>query len=282
MKKSLILSTLIVIFCSEICISFELPLSPEDINDLGPLTIFEIQYTLDPNGNSNLNGCTVDCFGGVVTSKAPRGTPRLIIQDPNFPDGWGAIQVKDLNRTGVFDDVNVGDWISLSNVLVEEYKGTTFLQYIEETNPGFSITNTDNQLPEPLVVDVNEILSPMESLDASAVTDHNSEKFESMLIMLTDVTVIDLGYGKAYDNYVLQSVIDPNCLYWASDYMNADKEKGLIYHPFVETGLHLSGLVGFVEQYTSESDGIFYDYYQVLTTSSDDFITEQIADLNNE
>jgi len=80
------------------------------------LSIYEIQYTTDANGISPQNGNIVDCLGGIVTHKPPTGRPRLIIQDPNYPDGWGAIQVKDLYSTGVFVDVNVGDWLSFTNV----------------------------------------------------------------------------------------------------------------------------------------------------------------------
>ena len=32
--------------------------------------------------------------------------------------------------------VNVGDWVSVTNVLVEEYRGTTMLQYAPENSAG--------------------------------------------------------------------------------------------------------------------------------------------------
>ena len=246
------------------------------------LSIYEIQYTTDVNSTSPQHGNIVDCTGGIVIHKPPTGRPRLIIQDPNYPDGWGAVQVKDLFSSGVFVDVNVGDWISLTNVEVEDNKGTTFLQYIEENNAGFTIVSTDNPLPRPRVVTVDEIAAPVEGLDVWAVLGHNAEKYESMLIKVVNVEIIDTGYGKAFDNYVLQSNVDPNIICWASDYMNAGKEKGPIYHPSVEVGQNFCGVTGILEQYTSEQDGIFYDYYQLLTTSSDDFATEQIADLDGD
>lgn len=246
------------------------------------LSIFDIQYTTDPNGASPYNGMIIDCTGGIVTHKPPTGRPRLIIQDPAYPEGWGAIQVKDLFSTGIFADVNVGDWISLTNVLVEENVGTTFLQYIEENNAGFETQSINNSLPKPLIVGVDEIVSPIEDLNAWIVTDHNAEKYESMLIKVINVTVADTGYGKAYDNYILQSNVDPNMICWASDYMNADKEKGLIYHPEVVIGQNFCGVIGILEQYTAESDGIYYDYYQLLTTGSQDFTIKQIADLDGD
>jgi hypothetical protein len=246
------------------------------------LSIYDIQYTADPNGDSPQNGNVVDCRGGIVIHKAPTGKPRLIIQDPAYPDGWGAIQVKDLFGIGVFDDVNVGDWISLTNVLVEEYKGTTFLQYIQENNAGFEIRSSGNPLPRPRVVTVDQIAAPAEGLDTWLVADHNAEKYESMLIKVVNVKVKDTGYGKAFDNYIIASNVDPNFICWASDYMNADKEKGLIYHPNVEPGKNFCGVTGVLEQYTDLQDGICYDYYQLLTTSTDDFTIEQIADLDGD
>jgi hypothetical protein len=246
------------------------------------LSIYDIQYTEDPNGDSLQNGLIVDCAGGIVTHKSPSGRPRLIVQDPAYPDGWGAIQIKDLFGTGVFTDVNVGDWISLTNVLVEEYKGSTFLQYMEENNAGFEILISNNKLPKPLVITVDQIAAPIEDLDSWAISDYSAEKYEAMLIKVVNVNVKDTGYGKAYDNYVLASNADPNLICWVSDYMNAGKDKGPIYHPNVEQGKNFCGVTGVMEQYTGEQDGIYYDYYQLLTRTTEDFTSEQIADLDGD
>ena len=257
-------------------------LAPAGSAQADELSIYEIQYTADANGTSPQHGNIVDCLGGIVTHKPPTGRPRLIIQDPNYPDGWGAIQVKDLYSTGVFIDVNIGDWVSLANVEVEDNKGTTFLQYIEDNNANFTIVSTNNPLPEPLVVAVDQIAAPVEGLDSWLVTDHNAEKYEAMLIKVINVNIKDTGYGKAYDNYILASNADPNLICWTSDYMNADKDKGLIYHPNIETGRNFCGVTGILEQYIGEQDGISYDYYQLLTTSTEDFTIEQIADLDGD
>ena len=53
------------------------------------LSIYEIQHTTDANGISPQNGNVVDCLGGIVTHKPPTGRPRLIIQDPNYPEWLG-------------------------------------------------------------------------------------------------------------------------------------------------------------------------------------------------
>jgi hypothetical protein len=242
-------------------------------------SIYEIQYIADANGASLQNGNIVDCLGGIVTFKRGGGRPRLTIQDPNFPYGWGGIQVKDFIGDS-FDEVAIGDWISLSNVLVEEYRDTTYLQFMSDSNPSLSIISTNNPLPKPLVISVDEIAAPVEEIDSWAVANHNAEKYESMLIKVVNVSVKGIGYGKAYDNYILGSNNDPNSVCWVSDYMNYDTDG--IYHPFVEIGNTFCGVTGFLEQYTNESDGIDYDYYQLLTTKTDDFLILQLADFDGD
>ena len=241
-------------------------------------SIYEIQYTEDPNGTSPQHGNVVDCWGGIVMHKRLGGRPRLTLCEPNYPDGWGGIFVKDIDSVGAFADVNVGDWVSLANVEVEDFKGTTFLQYNQENDANLRIISRENVIPEPLPVRVNEIAAPIEGVDERVVADHNAEKYEAMLIKVVDVNVVNKGYGKANDNYVLQSNRAPNYECWASDYMNEDNEA--IYHPYVEIGRRFCGVTGILEQYTAESDGIYYDYYQLLTTTTTDFLVEQYGDLN--
>ena len=242
------------------------------------LSIYEIQYTDNASGVSPQDGNIVDCLGGVVTHKRDGGRPRLVLQDPIYPNGWGAVQVKGWT-SDAFDGVAVGDWVSLTNVLVEDNKGTTFLQYRSEYDCALTIVDVNNPMPRPLIVGIDEIGAPVEDLDGWAVSGRGAEKYESMLIEVIDVTVTDLGYGKAYDNYLLAGNSDPNQVCWVSDYMNADKEKGLIYHPYVEAGQSFYSVTGIFEQYAGDSDGIYYDYYQLLTRSSEDFQADQPADL---
>ena len=245
------------------------------------LSIYEIQYTADVNGISPQNGNLVDCSGGIVTHKRGGGRPRLVIQDPRYPAGWGAIQVKGW-AYGDFDSTAIGDWVSLTGVSVEDFKGITFLQYRSENDPKLTIVSSNNALPEPLVVTVDEIAAPIEGFDEWLVADHNAESYEAMLIKVINVGVKDTGYGKAYDNYILASGVDPNLTCWASDYMNADKDKGPIYHPYIEIGQNFCGVTGILEQYTAEDDGIYYDYYQLLTISTETFTVEQTADFDDD
>jgi hypothetical protein len=245
------------------------------------LSIYEIQYTTAVDGASPQNGNIVDCKGGIVTHIRSGGRPRLVIQDPNYSEGWGAIQVKGWT-SDTFDNINIGDWISLTNVLVEENAGTTFLQYQAENNPNITIVSRNNKVPRPLIVTINEISTPSEGIDAWIIPDNTAEKYESMLIKVTNVHISDTGYGKAFDNYLLTSNTDPNLTCWASDYMNTDKEKGLIYHPYVEIGRNFCGVAGILEQYTGDSEGVFYDYYQLLTINTKAFTIEQTADLDGD
>ena len=245
------------------------------------LSIYEIQYTTEADGISPQNGNIIDCTGGIVTHIRPGGRPRLVIQDPNNSDGWGAIQVKGWT-SDAFNNIAIGDWVSLTNVLVEENAGTTFLQYQTENNPNLTIVSRNNKVPRPLIVTIDEISAPSEGIDAWAISVKTAEKYESMLIKVANVNIIDAGYGKAFDNYLLTSNIDPSLTCWVSDYMNTDKEKGLIYHPYVEIGRNFCGVAGILEQYTGDSEGIFYDYYQLLTTNTKAFTIEQIADLDGD
>jgi len=244
------------------------------------LSIYDIQFSTDPNGDSPYHGSIVDCKGGIVIHIKPGQRTKLTLYDPNFPDAWGGIMAKDCFGVGVLGDVNVGDWVSFHNFEVEDFKGTTFLQYIAANNPSYTVESEENPLPKPLAVAVDEIAAPIEGIDEWVVADHNCEKYEAMLIKVVDVNVKDLGYGKAYDNYVLASNVNPANTCWASDYMNKDATE--IYHPLVQIDQRFCGVAGILEQYEAEKDGIYYDYYQLLTTCTGDFTINQQADFDDD
>jgi hypothetical protein len=248
-------------------------------------SIYEIQYTMDPNGSSPLAGQVIDCAGGIVTHKFGGSKPKLTIQDPDFPLGWAAIQVKDwLNGAPLFARASVGDWVKLSNVYVEEFRGNTTLQCLASDDPNLTVVSNGNPLPEPRLVGLDEISSPiMDSYGDWYVRDHGAEKYEHMWIKLWKVVVTEVGHGKAGDNYVLQDFTNPdnpnlNC--WAADYMNEDKPTDQDYHPYVAIGASFCSVEGILEQYTKVSDG--WDYYQLVTTRSEDFIITQVADFDDD
>ncbi len=232
-------------------------------------------------------GGLVDCSGGIVVHKIGGWKPRLVLYDPAHADGWGGIQVKDWTDTQtLYNSVSISDWVSLTNVEVEEFRGTTFLQYgmTDGTSPGYNIESENNILPDPIVVTVDEIAAPRkyyyedeygDTHDSWFVTSRDAEKYESMLIRVEDVTVGQMGLGKARDNYVLANG-DLKC--WASDYLNEDRDSEEDYHTLVGTGQHFESVTGILEQYTKLSTG--WDYYQLLTTSSADMVVPEPASLS--
>lgn len=236
------------------------------------LSIYDIQYTTDPAGDSPQNGNVVDCLGGIVTHKYPGSKPKLTIQNPNNPDGWGAIQIKDWTTGALFDNVAAGDWISLTNVLVEEYRGNTLLRYHSDNDPGFVVESSGNSLPAARVVSLSEIAAPSEGPPTEwCVSDHGAEKYEAMRLTVENLVVSAVDLGKALDNYDLQGA-GGSC--WASDYMNTEVG-GNYYHPYVSLGATFESVTGILEQYTKLSSG--WDYYQLLTTNTDDLVVPEPA-----
>lgn len=250
----------------------------------GPnLSIYEIQYTENEDGSSYYNEQIVDCNGGIVIHKWSRGRERLILYDPNYPNGWGGILVKGPFDSNVFENVDLGDWIKLDDVIVYEElnkaRGNTTLFYEEYSS--CTILSTDDWFPVPLVVDVNEIAVNYDPIDQTCyVADHRAEKYESMYIQVRMVSIGNVGVGSHVDNYSLNTLDDPNIYCWAADYINIDNPDTYTPHLIVKSGLQLCSVSGILEQYTKLSDG--WDYYQLLTTEVEDFETEQIADFDED
>lgn len=233
------------------------------------LTIYDIQfntsdgdasfYASDPAGVPDL----YDCPGGVVIGKFRGFKPRIILQDPSRSDGWGAIQVKDwiyhsdAQEWELYDNVELGDWVSLTNVWVEESRGTTMLQYQSTYDPGFTVVSQGHPSPEPVSLTVADLVYPL---------DHGvTERYESMAVTLEHVTIGQMDLGKAEDNYEL---IQGGEIAWAADYMNVDA--GGPYDPRIETDAGLVRITGLLEQYTDDNEG--WDYYQLCTRSHDDLL----------
>ena len=231
-------------------------------------TIYDIQYTTDPDGVSPVDGTVTDCAGGIVTHKFGGFKPKLTLYDPNWPNGWGSIQVKDwTTNTDLFNGVDLGDWVRLTHVTVEEYRGNTLLRYETANNSGYTIISSGNPLPPPRLVSLDEIAAPIEGPPGDwYVADHSAERYEAMRLAVENVTVTALDLGKASDNYSFHGSADA----WASDYMN----EGAVgdYHPLVTVGQHFDRVTGILEQYTKLSYG--WDYYQLLTTTSDDLVVD--------
>lgn len=232
-------------------------------------SIYNIQYTTAADGASPEAGNIIACLGGIVTHKYPGSKPKLTLQDPANPDGWGAIQVKDWTAANdLFAAVAVGEWVSLANVEVEEYRGNTLLRYHADNSPSFAIDSSGNALPASRLVSLSEIAAPTEGPPGEwYVADHSAEQYEAMRLTVENVTVTAMDLGKAVDNYAL-SATGQNC--WASDYMNADRDSQEDYHARVGLGEQFPGVAGILEQYTKDN----WDYYQLLTRQTADFLPE--------
>ena len=233
-----------------------------------PLTLYEIQSNTSDGDASVYDWQVVDCTGGIVVTKFWGYKARVILQDPAHPNGWGAIQVKDWTNNNLYNQVELGDWVELTNMEVEEFNGGgTFLQWLTMHNPGFRVVSQGNPVPQPTLVTVRDIAAPLydSAEDAWFVEDYDAEPYESMHLVIRNVTVTRRNLGKASDNYNLQSPAGNDC--WAADYMNEEVEPSG-YHPFVDVGQHFCAVTGLLEHYKKLSAG--WDYYQLITRRSID------------
>ncbi len=133
-------------------------------------TIYEIQYTTDPSGDSPYLGQLVRT-DGIVTAFFYAGGDRLtFIQDGTGP--WNGLALYDPNGF-----VNVGDDLEVIGVVSEDF-GLTVIE-----NAEIALLSEDNPLPAP------------EVLDSGAVS---QEQWESVLVRVESATVTDddLGFGE--------------------------------------------------------------------------------------
>lgn len=225
------------------------------------LSIHDVQSTTSDGDASVYNGQIHDVTGGIVTHKWSGFHDRVYLRDPAHPT-WGAIVIKDSTADrALFNNVGVGDWVSFTDIYVEEFRGTTLLQYSPSLAPGvaYAVQSTGNPVPDPALLTAADLAVPV---DHAA-----SEPYESMVVRLENVTVGQKGLGKAGDNYEL---IQGGDVAWGADYMNIDA--GAPYDPRIVTGAQLESITGLVEQYTKLTDG--WDYYQLCTRSAADIVPE--------
>lgn len=239
----------------------------------------------------------VDSLGGIVTFKSTLGT-RVILQDPNS-ESYAAIQIRD--RKSVQGDsggylwsrVEVGDWVSFTNVLVTSWTGNMMLHFndperFDPTLPAstYTILSSDNPLPSPVPVSLEQILAPTVDngnykIDPTSLG--NYQALEGMRVVVSDVQVTELDQGRFADNYLLRSQDDtsgtgPSA--YAADYNNYNKGADNIYHPYVEVGAEFSQITGYMERSRSSSGS--NDYYQLVTTTSASFGLPATGDFNSD
>ena len=233
-----------------------------------PLSVYDIQYTPAADGASVHDGATVDCLGGVVTHKWAGGKARIYLQDPARTD-WAGIMVKDWTGS-VYAGVQPGDWVSLTNVVVEESRGNTILKFHTDYASGFAVESTGHAVPAPVVVSPLAIAAPVEGPPGEwNVANHAAERYEHMWLKVEGVTVAGMDLGHVADNYILRDAGGAEC--WASDYMNVDVGADGYDHQ-VAAGAGFDNVTGIFEQYTHLPS--YWDHYQIVTTKTGDLVPD--------
>jgi predicted extracellular nuclease len=152
-------------------------IEPRDDDDIGvpeppspPVAIYDIQYTEDPSGDSPYAEEMVTTQGVVTAFFYDGGNRYTFIQDGTGP--WSGLL---LYKPDGF--VNVGDLLQVEGT-VSEYYGMTQI-----TSGTATVLSSDHPLPSPELLLSGEV---------------NQEQWESVLVRVEDVTVIndDLGYGE--------------------------------------------------------------------------------------
>ncbi|MBZ0206677.1 MAG: carbohydrate binding domain-containing protein [Flavobacteriales bacterium] len=125
------------------------------ISEAAPLThtsIYNIQYTTDPSGDSPLSGQTV-LTGGIVTADLPGAGDGYFVQSGSGL--WTGVYVYDTNNTPA-----IGDSISFIASVVE-YFGLTELSSVS----AYTLVSSGNAVPEPFDVATGDVsLEPLESV----------------------------------------------------------------------------------------------------------------------
>ncbi len=244
------------------------------------------QLTISQTRQGAFDDQAIDSTGGIVTFKSTLGT-RLVIQDPNS-DTYAAIQIRDRKSvqgdTGgwLWNRVEIGDWISFSNVFVTSWTGNTMLHFNNPDDPDanlplstYTIVSSGNPLPSPVPVNLEQIQAPTVSggnytIDPGQL--ENNRQLEGMRVVITDVQVTELNQGRFADNYLVRSQDDGSgtgASTYVADYNNYNRGEGNLYHPAVYVGAEFDQIVGYMERSRSSSGSS--DYYQLVTTSSASF-----------
>jgi hypothetical protein len=220
------------------------------------LTIYDVQSNTSDGDASVYDGQTHNVTGGIVTHIWQGWQSRVYLQDPAY-SSWGGIVVKDWEGGALANNVNIGDRVDFTDIVIEEFRGTTFLQYNTSWSPtvAFNVVSSGNTVPDPVLLTAADLPVPV---------DHTaSEPYESMAVTMEDLVVGYKDLGKAGDNYELRQDSD---LGWGTDYMNVDA--GGPYDPRIDSGRVILGITGIVEQYTNDP----WDYYQLMTRSESDIV----------
>lgn len=135
------------------------------LSALTATTIYDIQYTEDPSGDSPLEGQTVTVVGIVTaTGYETSGNTRFFISDPEG-GAWRGIYVFEYDN-----NISVGDEVQVEGE-VSEYFGFTEIGYAD-----VEVLSSGNAIPNPVEITTNEV---------------NIEMYESVLVKVRNVTCTD-------------------------------------------------------------------------------------------
>ncbi len=144
------------------------------INPLFSLTIYDIQYTTDPSGNSPYVDSVVTVQGIATVSQAVFAAREYFIQDGEGP--WNGIMIYDTDTTR---GIKEGDLLKVTGT-VSEYYGKTEIGYIDSLR----VISQGNELPSPYFVQTGDV--------------DTTEAYEGVLVRCADVVVTDpnIGFGE--------------------------------------------------------------------------------------
>jgi hypothetical protein len=119
---------------------------------LTPTSIYDIQYTTDPSGDSPYNGQTV-LTGGIVTADLPAAGDGYFVQSGSGP--WTGVYVYDTDNTP-----QIGDSITFT-ASVSEYFNLTELSGVS----AYTLVSSGNAVPAAYTVATGDVsLEPLESV----------------------------------------------------------------------------------------------------------------------
>jgi DNA/RNA endonuclease YhcR with UshA esterase domain len=181
------------------------------VNSVLSQTIYDIQYTTDPGGNSPYVGQVVTVMGVATVSQGVFDNTTYFIQDGEGP--WNGIMIYDTDTTR---NIEEGDLVQITGE-VSEYYGKTEIGYLDEV----IVLSKNNVLPRAYLVQTGEI--------------DTAEAYEGVLIRCAHVVVTDpnIGYGEWLIND-------------GSGDCRVDDLAGYSYTPVLnDTILHIIGIVDF-------------------------------------
>ncbi|MCF7919323.1 MAG: T9SS type A sorting domain-containing protein [Candidatus Cloacimonetes bacterium] len=210
---------------------YEYGLQPRNMEDFDDGTqileasIYDIQFTEDPSGDSPYLGQIVE-VNGIVTGFGYNNNNYFFISSP-AGGAWNGLYIYQFDY-----EVAVGDDVTITGE-INEYYNFTELGFVES----LVVNSSGNTLPDPVELTTAELAS--------------SEAYESVLVKVNDVAVTsDVSeYGEAYiDDGSGVCQIDDGFFANPEVLLGAEfvSITGLVDYSFYEYGLHPRNLEDFV------------------------------------